>query len=73
MKKQYYKTDHDGRKLIIEKGHGIVVEILEEPSADYIARMSPPFTEPEPRDYLAEIDELKAKVAQLEKAIKTTK
>lgn len=63
--KQYYKTDADGKKLIIEKDDGITIEILEEPSPEFIAKMPEPIPEPQPRDYLAEIDQLKAEVEKI--------
>ena len=66
--KQYYITDPDGKKFIIEKDGGIRIEILEEPSAEYIASMVPPVAEPEPRNYLAEIDDLNARVDKMEQA-----
>lgn len=65
--KQYYQTDADGKKLIIEKPDGIKVEILQEPSPTYLAAMPPPYKDPTPRDYLAEIDQLKADVEKLKK------
>lgn len=65
--REYYITDADGKKKIIEQDNGIRVEILEEPSAEYIANMSPVEPEPEPRDYLAEIDDLQKRIAKLER------
>lgn len=67
--KEYYIEDKDGKKLVIEKDNGIVVTILEEPSPEYIANMVPTPEPPEPRDYLAEIDDLKARVEALEARI----
>lgn len=66
--KQYHMTDADGKKLIIEKDNGIRIEILEEPSAEYIASMPPVIPETEPRNYLAEIDDLNARVDKMEQA-----
>jgi hypothetical protein len=69
--KEYFVNDEQGRKHIIEKDNGIKIEILEEPSLEYIAKMPPPDSSlPKPRDYLAEIDELKTKMEDLEKKIK---
>lgn len=66
VKREYYKTDQDGKKRVREYDTGIVVEILEEPSAEYIANMPPFAPEPEPRNYLAELDDLKARVEKME-------
>lgn len=64
--KRYQINDKEGKKLIIEKDNGITVQILEKPSQEYIANMPAPSPEEPSRDYLAEIDELKAKVQALE-------
>jgi len=68
--KEYRVTDADGEKLIIEKDNGIRVEILEKPSAEYIANMPPPTEEPEPRDYLAEIDSFHGRIDDLKARVK---
>lgn len=68
--KEYYTTDRDGKKKIIEQDNGITTITLIEPSPEYIAKMPPSIPEPEPRNYLAELDDLKAKVSALEKKVK---
>lgn len=67
---EYYKTAKDGRKLVKEYDNGIVVEHLVEPSAEYIANM-PPYEElePEPRDYLAEIDSFHGRIDDLKRRV----
>lgn len=65
--KEYLKSDADGEKRIIEKDNGIIIEILEKPSPEYISKINPSLPEIKPRDYLSEIDELKARVSALEK------
>lgn len=63
---QYYITDQDGKKLIIEKASGIRVEILVEPSQAFIDKLPPVTPLPEGRDYSAEIDQLKKDVKDIQ-------
>ncbi len=67
--REYYATDADGKKRVVEQDNGITVTYLEEPSAEYTAAQPPIQPEPEPRDYLAEIDDLSARVEAIEAKI----
>ena len=68
MMNEYYETDNDGRWKVKPQPSGVIVRVLEEPSQEYIDRVfsQPVEPEPEPRDYLAEIDDLSARVEVLE-------
>jgi len=39
--KEYYRTDKDGKKRVQELQTGIIVEYLEEPSAEYLGKLEP--------------------------------
>ncbi len=71
MMNEYYETDNDGRWKVKLQPSGVIVRVLEEPSQEYIDRVlnQPVEPEPEPRDYLAEIDDLSARVEVLEAKI----
>lgn len=62
--KEYTIRDKDGKRIIVERDDGITTTILEEPTPEYLAANAPdPSTiliPPKTRDYLAEIDALKA-------------
>jgi len=68
--REYYKTDAEGKKLVKEYDSGIVAEILVEPSAEYIANMPPVNPDPQPRDYLAEIDSFHGRIDDLKARVK---
>lgn len=68
MKGKRFK-DKDGGWLVINEPSGVTVAILEKPSKEYIASLPPYIPEPEPRDYLAEIDQLKLEVEALKTGI----
>ena len=71
--RKYFITDKDGKKCGIEQDNGIVIELLEEPSPEYLANRSLPIPELVGIDLveivqkLKEIDDLKARIEKLEK------
>jgi len=61
--KEYHIIDKDGKKRVIEKDNEITIEILEEPSAEYLSKMtSPP---PEPEGQAIDLAELARKLDEL--------
>ena len=45
--KEYFKTDREGRKKVVEQDNGITIELLIEPSEEYLATLPPPSPRPE--------------------------
>lgn len=63
------KKDKDGTKQVIEQANGVTVDILVEPSAEYINSMPKLTTDMTSRNLVSEIDDFKTQIDNLKATV----